>query len=232
MFFNDILKESHTYVAYRKIISNLISCDKTTGLVQTEDLLKATKQNVERMNKIDLSLHISKSQKEEIKHLKRKIICLVIAEAWSYDCAELLPIIQKVSDASEGTIDIKIVFRDEYPALIAAFDTNGTHSIPKVIAIDAQSMQVLCLWGPRPRFIQDMVLKWKKEQVKVDWSTLQENLLLSYQSDNGKNILEELIGLVNSISIIKIKNAKKAWLSPTIVFDPDDTLSNTIEFVE
>ena len=67
---------------------------------------------------------------------------MVISEGWCGDAAQILPVINKMALVS-NKIEFRIVLRDENPALMDAFLTNGGKAIPKVIMIDNESGEVI-----------------------------------------------------------------------------------------
>ena len=73
---------------------------------------------------------------------------LVIAEDWCGDASNTVPIIAKLADATEG-LELRIIRRDEHPSVMDRYLTNGSRSIPVVIALD-EDFRELGHWGPRP----------------------------------------------------------------------------------
>ena len=60
---------------------------------------------------------------------------MVLTEGWCGDAAQVLPVINKIASLSDF-IDLKIILRDEHEELMNKFLTNGSKSIPKLVAID------------------------------------------------------------------------------------------------
>lgn len=59
-------------------------------------------------------------------------------------------------------IELRIILRDKYPEVMDAFLTDGkSRSIPKVIVLDAQTLEVLGEWGPRPAQVQKNIYQKK-----------------------------------------------------------------------
>lgn len=123
---------------------------KSTGSVQSDDLLHYSKLNETRMNRLEKTIVVSAEIEERLKLLKKQYIWLVISEGWCGDAAQLLPVMHKMEVLTDH-IDFKIVFRDENEALMNKFLTNGGKSIPKLIVLDKETLDVLADWGPRPK---------------------------------------------------------------------------------
>lgn len=89
-------------------------------------------------------------------------------------------------------ISFKILIRDENLKLMEQFLTDGARSIPKLIAIDDESMSVLGEWGPRPHQVAQLVNNQKAnpEGLTPEFS---ENLQMWYNKDKGQSIAKELL---------------------------------------
>ena len=98
-----------------------------------------------------------------INQLNQKVTWLIISEYWCGDTAQSLGLVNKIAEASDGNIELKIVFRDENLELMDQFLTNGGRSIPKIIQLN-RSLDILGSWGPRPEEPQTMVQNILKEK--------------------------------------------------------------------
>jgi len=148
------LKKSITYTTYRTLVKGLLVEGKSTGKNQTDELTNYSKLNDKRMDRLDKTLGISKETQTSLNQLKDGYTFLVIAEGWCGDAAQVLPVLNKIAEAS-SKIDLKVVCRDENEPLMEAFLTNGSKSIPKIIIVD-KNQNVINSWGPRP----SIALKW------------------------------------------------------------------------
>lgn len=196
---NSIIKNSLnktiSYSAYRNLIKTLISEGKSTGIEQSDEHLNFSMLNDTRMDRLDKTLKISEETQNSLDYLNKGFIFLVIAESWCGDAAQILPIINKIAEASDK-IDFKIVLRDENEDLMNLFLTNGSKSIPKVIILDHEN-NVVDSWGPRPSFASKMVVDYKTLNGSLD-EDFKKNLQIWYNKDKGNNTQEELIGLLQA----------------------------------
>jgi hypothetical protein len=126
----------------------------------TEGYAKYIPQNFQRSRRIAKTLHLSDELQTALSALPHKLYWLVISELWCGDASQTLPVIQAAQIASNGKIDLRIVYRDENPDLMNAHLTNGTRSIPKLIQFD-QHFNLAGVWGPRPAEAQKLVLELK-----------------------------------------------------------------------
>ncbi|MDP3359215.1 MAG: thioredoxin family protein [Lutibacter sp.] len=189
------LNNTISYSAYRNLIKNLIAEGKSTGMEQSEDHLTFSILNDKRMDRLDKTLDISTATKNSLDNLNKGFTFLVIAEGWCGDAAQILPIINKVSEASDN-IDFKIVLRDENEDLMNQFLTNGSKSIPKVLILD-QENNVLDSWGPRPGIASKMVVDYKAQNGSLD-EEFKKNLQIWYNKDKGNNTQNELLSLLHA----------------------------------
>ena len=135
-----------SFQTYYNLTDQLVAEGKTTGPKQTEDLAHYTKLNLSRMKRLAKTASLSDALIEKINQVKRKTYFLVISEAWCGDAAQNVPLIAKATEFSSN-IELKIILRDENLDIMDAFLTNGGRSIPKVIAIDAESLEVIGKMG-------------------------------------------------------------------------------------
>ena len=189
------LNKTISYSAYRSFIKKLISEGKSTGIEQSDEHLNFSKLNDTRMDRLDKTLKISDETQNSLDNLNKGFTFLVIAEGWCGDAAQILPIINKVAEASDK-IDFKIVLRDENEDLMNQYLTNGSKSIPKVLILD-QENNVLDSWGPRPSVASKMVLDYKAQNGSLD-ADFKKNLQIWYNKDKGNNTQEELLSLLKA----------------------------------
>jgi hypothetical protein len=85
-----------------------------------------------------------------------RIRLLAIAEDWCGDASNTLPVLARLAELAPG-LELRLLKRDEHPELMDRYLTNGSRSIPIVIALDEQFQEV-GHWGPRPRALQRWVM--------------------------------------------------------------------------
>lgn len=189
------LNKTISYLAYRSLIKKLISEGKSTGTEQSDNHLNFSILNDKRMDRLDKTLKISDKTQNSLDNLNKGFTFLVMTEGWCGDAAQILPIINKVAEAS-NKIDFKIVLRDENEDLMNQYLTNGSKSIPKVLILD-QENNVVDSWGPRPSVASKMVVDYKAQNGSLD-EDFKKNLQIWYNKDKGNNTQEELIGLLRA----------------------------------
>ena len=191
------LTRSYSYQEYRNVVSTLLKEGKSTGNEQSEDLTHYSELNEVRMNRLDKTMVVSEENIKRLQEINSEMIWLVISEGWCGDAAQILPIIHKMAEQSEK-IDLKIVFRDENEELMNLFLTNGTKSIPKLIVLDKNSLEVLGDFGPRPTEAKQLILDYKATHGVVD-ETAKTELQKWYLHDKGLSSQKEIIDMMLEI---------------------------------
>lgn len=186
-----------TYAQYRAVIDNLLLNNQTTGPNQSEDLVDYTKMNVQRMHRLDKTVHISTELSLALEKLESSYNVLIISEGWCGDAAQILPVIQKIAEHSNGKLNLKIVLRDEHLPLIDQYLTNGGRAIPVVLFMDGEKGEVMAKWGPRPDFLQEKMQIWKTETSDI-WE-LSKWIHTWYAKDKTQSIQEEMIKIISSL---------------------------------
>jgi len=196
-----IIKESfsksHNYSDYRAIVSLLLKEGKSSGNEQSEALTHYSELNETRMHRLDKTIKISQEIQQKLQNLKKDYIWLLISEGWCGDAAQIVPVIHKMAEVSEH-IDLRIVFRDENEDLMNLFLTNGTKSIPKLIILDKNTLEVLGDFGPRPKGATQLILDYKAQHGSVD-ETAKSDLQMWYFHDKGLSIQKEIMELIDLI---------------------------------
>ncbi|WP_424286200.1 thioredoxin family protein [Eudoraea sp.] len=188
------LSRAYTYEDYRNLLDELTALKRTTGVEQKESLINYTLLNNQRIRRWDKTLKLSDTAKKRIEKWKKPVLWLVLTESWCGDAAPAMPVMNKIAESS-AKITFKVALRDENPELMDLFRTNGTLSIPKLLMVDEQRMEVMNSWGPRPTKATKMVEVYKKENGELT-PEFKQDLQLWYNKDKGENILDDLLGLL------------------------------------
>jgi hypothetical protein len=118
--------------------------------------------------------------------VQRKL--LVIAEDWCGDASNTVPIVARLADQTPG-LELRVIMRDKYPAVMNQYLTNGSRSIPIVIALD-ESFQEVGHWGPRPTELQSWVMTNRSTLPKAE---LYPKVRQWYARDRGETTIREVL---------------------------------------
>ena len=147
------------------------------------------KLNQSRMHRVEKTYTISEEITKQLKSLRHKTYWLVLTEHWCGDASQSLPVFNKITEASNGMVAMKLVYRDQHPELMDAYLTDGTRSIPKLIQLD-KHFNVTGIWGPRPGVAQKMVKEIKSNPATA--ATYANELHLWYAKDKQKSLEIEI----------------------------------------
>ena len=195
MFTNEITHEliadAYSYRGYRELISGLLEQHKTTGPVQTDDMLQYALLNQARMNRIDKTFTPDETIVDRMAAVERSIIFLTITEGWCGDAAQIVPVIEKLAQLNP-LFSHKLILRDENLPVMDQFLTNGkSRSIPIIVLLDANSLEALAHWGPRPAGAQQLIDALKARN--ADFDEVKEKLHGWYAKDKGSQVANEFL---------------------------------------
>ena len=191
------IEKSMTYAEYIKLIDDLLLEGKTTGPNQSEAMFNYGKLNRQRMHRLEKTIKLDESLIEKARKINRKMIWLIITEGWCGDAAQNIPTIEKISAENEN-IETRYVLRDENLELIDAYLTNDARSIPKLIALDAKTLEEIGTWGPRPQTAMDYFYEMKNQG--IDKPEMMEKLQRWYLADKERSIQMEFKELLENWS--------------------------------
>ena len=192
-----LIEQALTYEQYKTLIDDLLSQHRTTGPDQSEGLVKYTELNRQRMRKWDKTAVLEASLVQQLHRIDTPMVWLVLTEAWCGDAAQNIPVIAKMTQLNPK-IDLRIILRDEHLPVMDAYLTNGARSIPKLIALDAETLKELGTWGPRPADAQRMLLDFKTNPAGRTREQLYEQLHGWYARNKGQQLQEEFEQMIKS----------------------------------
>ena len=191
----DIIEQAMSYDEYRSMIDTLLDEGKTTGTNHSEAMIDYTKMNVQRMNRLDKRANLSDSLKEKLENMDRKLIWVVLTEAWCGDAAQNVPVIAKMAEQSEN-IELKLILRDENLDIMDEYLTSGGRSIPKLVCLEADSLEEIGAWGPRPELAQKKAMEWKDNPdiSKEQWAKKLHKWYAKNRTQEIQSEFEQLLG--------------------------------------
>ena len=148
---------------------------------------------LQRMNR---TLKTFKIDEEQLNVLKSKNFngkILIISEPWCGDASATVPAVTQFFEAAD--VEVKIFLKDSDTSLIEKFLTNGTQSIPKILILD-ENFEVKNVWGPRPKFGNDLLKKFKENPETYPREEFYNDLQVYYAKNRGKDAITELLELL------------------------------------
>ena len=192
----DHIEKAISYALFRDMVNSLLIERQTTGSDHSKDLVHYTRMNAQRMDRTDKLTVIMPELMEELKSISEHQIWIGLVEAWCGDVAHNIPPLAKMA-VSVPKVRLRLLLRDENPDIMDAYQTNGTRSIPKIIALKNDTLEELWTWGPRPEPAQKLFFELRdKGEPMADISV---ELQKWYNDDKGNTLQKEILELVRSV---------------------------------
>ncbi len=192
---DSVLTETLSFEEYLQLTDDILK-EKIprTGIYTADNTFRYTRSNQERMKKVLDNIVLNQKLYNLLSDLPEKWIWLVISEPWCGDASWGVPALCMIASASDK-IDFRILLRDKHPEIIQAYQTAGSDSIPKLLCLRKSDLKVLGTWGPRPKQLHEMVLKFIDDPA-FDYRESVRKLHAWFETDMTKSTQEEIIDCV------------------------------------
>lgn len=164
-----------------------------TGLDRDErKTLHYLKYNWERQAHVHEAYSPSEALREGVASVDEPQLWMVLTEPWCGDSAFLLPVIAEAASLNED-ISLRILLRDENLDVMDQYLTDGSRSIPKLVAF-SEAGEERFVWGPRPEGARE---RYAALREKHDDKMNAIEALIEYYEDGGwRETEEELVDLI------------------------------------
>ncbi|MFC0212323.1 thioredoxin family protein [Paenibacillus chartarius] len=117
----------------------------------------------------------SEDDKEFFEQLQNRddLRCVIIAADWCGDVVRNVPVVFRALEPTGMPVEVLIM--EEHLETIDQFLVMGGRSIPVVIIVDTGGF-VLGTWGPRPAYVQEPMVEFKKNNPDRESADYQTNL--------------------------------------------------------
>ena len=132
---------------------------------------------------------------DRLRHLAAPQRWLVLAEAWCGDTAHELPLLAHLAEGSGGRVALHVLLRSEHPAFMAAHQTEGKNSIPKLVMQDAATGHPVAEWGPRPAAAQALAHRLHADPAQHTAAIVRQ-MNEWYAADQGQSLQRELLAVL------------------------------------
>jgi hypothetical protein len=190
----EVIQSAYSYEEYRELIDRLLADNKTTGENHSEAMIHYTLMNVHRMKRLDKQISLLPELEQVLSSVSKPLIWLVLTEGWCGDAAQIVPLFEKMASQNEK-ITLRFILRDEHLDIMDEFLTNErSRSIPKLICLDADTLEVLGSWGPRPEEAQDLFMSLASSE-ETTWQEVAEKLHKWYADDKTESVQREFLAV-------------------------------------
>jgi hypothetical protein len=200
----EYIEKALEYAEYIKLIDDLLLEGKTTGTNQSEAMFNYGKINRQRMKRLGVTVEIKESLAEIAQNVGQKWIWLIITEGWCGDAAQNIPIIEKIAHLNSN-IETRYILRDENLELMDKYLTNNARSIPKLICLDAETLEEIGTWGPRPNIAMNYFYEMRESGMEK--TQMMENMQRWYITDKEQSIQHEFAELLTNWGNVQSRNA-------------------------
>ena len=185
---------SYSYSEYMAHFAAIVAMPEPPALPDNVkgDFRKLNLQRSDKWNKI---YEPSPDSQQKLAHIHSGMIWYVIADLNCGDCAQSLPVIAKVAQMAH--IELKIIFKDEHPEIMDLYLTNGSRSVPKLIALTGEGSE-LFTWGPRPATALSIYMNFRDHKDSIAWEDFEKELHLWYARNKGVETESEIVSLLYS----------------------------------
>ncbi|MBU2444702.1 MAG: thioredoxin family protein [Bacteroidetes bacterium] len=191
-------KRPHNGMTYTDYIFSIEKKIESTNIDSLSDDERGDyntiKLNLARSYRIQKTFEASEVIKKVVEKIDTPQLWMVLTEDWCGDSAQNLPFIAKIAEIN-SKIDLRILFRDDNLDIMDLYQTNGTRSIPKLIAFDENGNE-LFQWGARPAKAQELVNELKSKGISKEEYI--EKLHLWYAKDKGNELEKEFIQILKT----------------------------------
>ena len=190
----EVFDNAMSYQEFFNITSTMAEEGKTSG-EQEEGHIAATKMNAHRMKRVEKTTVLDEAMSARLKHFGPGLKFLIVAETWCGDAGQNVPSMAVMGRAC-NCVDIRVIMRDEHLDIMDQFLTNGGRAIPIMLLLD-EDYNVLGKWGPRPRVIQEQVMK-NKETQEFTKEEMNVEVQRWYTKDKGLSLQTEIIHMLET----------------------------------
>jgi len=150
--------------------------DKLNKGITPEQFVQGMTKNKEQFEQWKSSFEWnSEGDREFFQALSKRddLLCFILMADWCGDVVRNVPVIFSALEA--GSIPMEVLIIEEHMETMDQFLTLGGRSIPIVIFTNKQG-EVLGQWGPRPQYVQEPMIAFKKANPDREAADYQTNL--------------------------------------------------------
>lgn len=189
---NEFYNQAINYEAYiektEDQLEDLVEQGDPEGYVQYYSM------GLQRMNRINKTFQFDQMIEKELEKVEiSDLKFLTITEGWCGDASQIVPVVHQL--AQKLNIENRYISRDENLNLMENYKTNGSISIPIVIGLNGEGEEVF-RFGPRPQHGMDLLKQHKENPDKYSKDDFHEDLQQYYNSNKGKDIVNEILALI------------------------------------
>ncbi len=155
------------------------------------EMLEKAQKNKALWADIHRRVRVAPALLERVAAVPGRWHLLVLSEDWCGDAVNTVPLVDRLAEAAPN-LDMRILARDENPALMDTHLTGTSRSIPVVMVLD-EAFHEHGWWGPRPLALQ----RWFHETGRsMPPEERYREIRRWYARDRGASTLAEVVALI------------------------------------
>lgn len=180
------------YAEYLSLFDPIVDGTNKCSPYDDPNFVEYTKLNQSRMNRWQKKGELTQESISTIQSITLPQTWVVITEPWCGDASHIVPFIAKMANLNTQ-IDLEIQLRDAADSEIMSYLTNGSRSIPILVARNEFGKD-LFVWGPRQKPCQDLFSELRDKG--VDPQERKIEIQNWYNRDQGQTIQKEIVQLI------------------------------------
>ena len=157
------------------------------------------KLNYQRSLRVQKTYRMPEALQEAVAAIEQPQIWMVITEDWCGDSAQTLPVIEAIASRNDQ-VELRILSRDDHPAVMEQYLTAGKRAIPVLVAFDETGRE-LFRWGPRPAAAAQLFREALAQGLSK--TEIYPKLHLWYGRDRGKTVSGEFLELLQQLAPLR-----------------------------
>jgi hypothetical protein len=176
------------------------------------EFLAGVSANAELWQAVTARVRLHAGAVHAVRSIPGRWRVLVLADDWCGDAVNMLPVVARLVDEAPN-VELRIVGRDAYPALMDRHLTNGNRSIPVFILLDEAGV---CRgwWAPRPTALQAW---FETEGRRLPKEARYPELRRWYARDRGASTVREFTDLLRCGAARAVDGGQVAQPCPSLL---------------
>lgn len=189
---NDFYQRALSYEQYIEKTENQLEDLVEQG--DPNDFVQYYSLGLKRMNRVYKTFKFDANLEKELNTANGAgVRFLTITEGWCGDASHILPVIHHL--AQKLNIEDRYISRDENLNLMENYKTNGSISIPILVALDEEGKEIF-RFGPRTAHGMELLKRYKENPDRYSKDDFHEDLQIYYNENKGKDIVTEILSLM------------------------------------
>src|SRR3984893_11988612 len=136
------------YIGIRVMTPSFLSDKFAAALPYDRYVLTGTEEQQRRWKQVYDVANLTDRQKEVAGGFTREMKVLIVSGIWCGDCVQQCPLLQRIAEANEARIQLRLVDRDQHRELSAQLRINGGDRVPVALFL-AEDDELCSIFGDR-----------------------------------------------------------------------------------